>query len=183
MEIIETSISDVLVIKPKRFKDERGIFFEAYNSKSYKNVTGITFEFVQDNYVKSKQGVLRGLHYQIKHPQGKLIFATMGEILDVVVDIRQSSETFGQHVAVKLTSEESEQIWVPPGCAHGYYVISEWAEVFYKATDFYYPEWERTLLWNDPVLKINWQIPENVDIYLSEKDKQGISLNAAELFE
>ena len=183
MEIVETSISGVLVINTVRYEDKRGIFMESYNSKQYKDEAGIDFEFVQDSYSKSKKGVLRGLHYQIKRPQGKLILVTMGEIFDVVVDIRQSSQTFGQHIAIMLSQENNKQIWVPPGCAHGFYVISEWAEVFYKATDFYYPEGEQTLLWNDPKLKINWPISRDVEIQLSEKDKQGKLLIDAELFD
>ena len=176
MEIIKTSIEDVLILKPRIFSDDRGFFLETFQKTKYQEA-GIDLPFVQDNHSGSKQGTLRGLHYQIKQPQGKLVFVLQGEIFDVSVDLRKDSPTFGQHVSAILSADNKQQVWIPPGFAHGYYVLSEWAEVFYKATDFYAPEWERTLIWNDPQINIEWPLIPDFEPIISEKDQQG------ELFE
>ena len=172
MEIIKTLIEDVLILKPRIFSDDRGFFRETFQKTKYQEA-GIDLPFVQDNHSGSKQGTLRGLHYQIKQPQGKLVFVVQGEIFDVVVDLRKSSPTFGQHVSSILSVENKQQVWTPPGFAHGYYVLSEWAEVFYKVTDYYAPEWERTLLWNDPQLGIEWPLIPELETIISDKDQQG----------
>lgn len=182
MEIQPTALSDVWIIIPQLFGDHRGFFMETYHAKRYAEA-GIAATFVQDNHSGSRRGILRGLHYQIQHAQGKLVRAVVGSIFDVVVDLRRSSPTFGQWVGVELSAENHRQLWVPPGFAHGFYVLSDWAEVFYKATDFYAPEWERTLLWNDPALQIAWPIPTGEAPILSEKDRQGKRLQDADCFE
>lgn len=180
MKITKTKIEDVLIIEPKIFGDERGFFFESFNSKIFAEKTGLKLNFVQDNHSRSQQNVLRGLHYQIKQPQGKLVRTVVGEIFDVAVDIRKSSSTFGQWVGVNLSAENKKQIWVPEGFAHGFLVVSEVAEVLYKTTDFYAPEYERSILWNDPDIAINWNL-KNQPI-LSKKDEAGFPLKEAELF-
>lgn len=177
-----TSIPDVIIIEPQVFGDSRGFFMETYREKDYKTV-GITSNFVQDNHSGSIQNVLRGLHYQIKQPQGKLVRAVRGEIFDVAVDMRRSSPTFGKWVGVILSEQNRLQLWVPVGFAHGYYVLSDWAEMIYKATDYYAPEWERTLLWNDPALGIVWPFNGNDQPILSSKDSLGKLLEDAEIFE
>lgn len=182
MEFISTAIPDIILIKPKVFGDERGFFLETYQAQKFAEA-GITADFVQDNHSGSRQGTLRGLHYQIQHTQGKLVRVIAGEIFDVAVDIRRSSATFGKWAGARLSAENKLQIWVPSGFAHGFYVTSEWAEVVYKATDFYAPEWERSLLWNDPEIDIEWPILEGKPPVLSEKDIKGIPLKNAELFE
>lgn len=182
MEIHPTALPDVWIIVPKLFGDHRGFFMETYHAKRYAEA-GITATFVQDNHSGSRRGILRGLHYQIQHAQGKLVRAVAGSVFDVVVDLRRSSPTFGQWVGVELSAANHRQLWVPPGFAHGFYVLSDWAEVFYKATDFYAPEWERTLLWNDPALQIAWPIPASEEPVLSEKDRQGKRLQDADCFE
>lgn len=182
MEIQPTALPDVWIIVPQLFGDHRGFFMETYHAKRYAEA-GIAATFVQDNHSGSRRGILRGLHYQIRHAQGKLVRAVVGSIFDVVVDLRRSSPTFGRWVGVELSAENHRQLWVPPGFAHGFYVLSDWAEVFYKATDFYAPEWERTLLWNDPALQIAWPIPTGEDPVLSEKDRQGKRLQDADCFE
>jgi dTDP-4-dehydrorhamnose 3,5-epimerase len=179
---IAPSIPDVFIINPDIYQDERGFFMETYQIKRF-TAAGIANTFVQDNHAGSRQGTLRGLHYQIKHPQGKLIRAVVGEIYDVAVDLRRSSPTFGRWVGEYLSADNKLQLWLPPGFAHGYYVLSEWAEVLYKVTDYYAPEWERTLLWNDAEIKIEWPIPEGQKPILSHKDELGLPLNQAELFE
>lgn len=162
-----------MIVEPKVFRDERGFLIEMFNGKSYAEL-GINFPFVQDNLSGSCQGTLRGLHYQLPHPQGKLISVVSGEIFDVVVDIRSESHTFGQWFGVNLSSECKKQLWVPPGLAHGFYVLSEWAEVFYKLTDYYNPSRQHTILWEDPAIGIKWPILPNVDLVLSDKDLKGV---------
>lgn len=181
MNFTTTTIPDVILIKPQVFDDERGLFLETYQSRKFA-AAGISETFVQDNHSGSQQGTLRGLHYQIRHPQGKLVRVVAGEIFDAAVDIRRSSPTFGQWVGAHLSAENKNQLWVPPGFAHGFYVLSEWAEVLYKATDFYAPEWERTIMWNDPTISVEWPILSDTKPLLSPKDVQGKSLGEAELF-
>lgn len=151
-----TTIPEVIVLEPKVFGDDRGFFFESFNARAFEQVTGIKREFVQDNHSKSAKNVLRGLHYQIQQPQGKLVRVVQGEVFDVAVDLRKSSKTFGQWVGVHLNAENKKQLWIPEGFAHGFVVLSETAEFLYKTTDYYSPEYERSLLWNDPVLGIHW---------------------------
>jgi dTDP-4-dehydrorhamnose 3,5-epimerase len=180
MNATRLRIPDVLVIEPKVFGDARGFFFESFNQKAFAQATGFNGAFVQDNHSKSVKGVLRGLHYQIKQPQGKLVRAVSGEIFDVAVDIRKSSPTFGQWVGERLSAENKKQMWVPAGFAHGFLVISETAEVLYKTTDYYAPEHERCIAWNDPAVGIAW--PEIAAPSLSAKDQQGAALATAETF-
>lgn len=180
MKVVQTSIPDLLIIEPKVFGDERGFFYESFNQRKFSELTGLQVEFVQDNHSKSAKGVLRGLHYQIHHPQGKLVRAVQGTVLDVAVDIRQSSPTFGQHVAVELSSENKRMFWVPPGFAHGFVVLTETAEFLYKTTDYWYPEHERSIRWNDPALSIDWNL--EIQPLVSAKDAQGKLLSEAELF-
>jgi dTDP-4-dehydrorhamnose 3,5-epimerase len=158
MKAIPFTIPEVLIIEPKVFGDDRGFFFESFNAKVFEQVTGVSRQFVQDNHSKSAQHVLRGLHYQIKQPQGKLVRTVQGEVFDVAVDLRKSAKTFGQWVGVHLSAENKKQLWVPEGFAHGFLVLSELAEVLYKTTDYYAPEFERSLLWNDPALNIDWPL-------------------------
>ncbi|CAD5912999.1 dTDP-4-dehydrorhamnose 3,5-epimerase [Planktothrix tepida] len=181
MNIIPTSIPDVLIIEPKVFGDERGFFFESFNHKVFVEKTGVTSEFVQDNHSRSVKGVLRGLHYQIQQTQGKLLRVVAGEIFDVAVDMRKSSATFGQWVGCILSAENKRQFWVPPGFAHGFLVISDIAEVLYKTTDYYAPQYERSLLWNDPDVGIDWPL-NGITPILSAKDQEGQSLKTAEFF-
>ncbi len=155
---------------------------ETYQANEFKQA-GICANFVQDNHSGSQKGILRGLHYQIAHTQGKLVRVIVGEVYDVVVDLRQSSATFGRWVGLSLSAENRQMLWIPPGFAHGFYVVSDWAEFTYKATDFYAPEWERTLLWNDPQLAIHWPVLDGMPPVLSTKDKMGKLLSEAELFE
>ena len=176
---ISTSLPDVFVLEPRVFGDARGFFLESYNEKVFAEV-GITDRFVQDNHSYSTRGVLRGLHYQIKHAQGKLVRVGLGEILDVAVDLRRSSETFGKWEAVRLSGDNKRMLWIPAGFAHGFYVISESAHVLYKATDYYSPQFERTLAWNDPQLNIEWQL--SGEPIVSAKDQCGIPLRDAETF-
>ncbi|MEC4813857.1 MAG: dTDP-4-dehydrorhamnose 3,5-epimerase [Scytonema sp. PMC 1069.18] len=180
MNIIPTEISDVLIIEPQVFQDERGFFFEAYNHQKFADKANITVHFVQDNHSYSKQNVLRGLHYQIKQPQGKLIRVISGTIFDVAVDIRKSSPTFGQWVGCELDASSKRQLWIPPGCAHGFVVLSQTAEVLYKTTDFYAPQYDRCIIWNDPDLAIDWHLV--TPPILSPKDAQGTPFATAEVF-
>jgi dTDP-4-dehydrorhamnose 3,5-epimerase len=182
MEFEQTGIPDVLLWKPKVFGDKRGFNVETYRTDVFAS-SGIAETFVQDNQSGSQQGILRGLHYQIHQTQGKLVRAVVGEIFDVVVDLRRSSATFGRWVGVPLSAENKHQVWVPKGFAHGFYVLSDWAEVVYKVTDYYAPEWERTLLWNDPALGIEWPLLNGRAPVLSEKDARGKLLSEADLFE
>ncbi|VAW50087.1 dTDP-4-dehydrorhamnose 3,5-epimerase [hydrothermal vent metagenome] len=181
MKITQTKIPDVLIIEPKIFGDDRGFFFESFNKKLFSEATGVDADFVQDNHSKSSKGVLRGLHYQIKQPQGKLVRVVSGEVLDVTVDIRKSSTTFGQWISVKLSAENKQQLWVPHGFAHGFIVLSESAEFLYKTTDYYAPEYERCIRWDDSDLAIDWQYSEKP--LVSEKDAQGTMFNDADVFE
>ncbi|MCW3147636.1 dTDP-4-dehydrorhamnose 3,5-epimerase [Stutzerimonas stutzeri] len=180
MKIIETSIPDVLIIEPKVFGDERGFFYESFNAAAFEAATGLKRQFVQDNHSKSQRGVLRGLHYQIQQPQGKLVRVVAGEVFDVAVDLRRSSPSFGRWTGVLLNAENKRQLWIPEGFAHGFVVLSESAEFLYKTTDYYAPEHERSLLWNDPELGIQWPIDEPPQ--LSAKDQAGKPLREAELF-
>jgi dTDP-4-dehydrorhamnose 3,5-epimerase len=177
---IPTSLPGVFVLEPRVFGDERGFFFESYNQRIMADV-GIVERFVQDNHSCSSRNVLRGLHYQVRHPQGKLVRVAEGEILDVAVDLRRSSPSFGRWEAVRLTGANKRMLWIPMGFAHGFRVLSEKAHVLYKATDFYAPEHERTLAWNDPHLKINWEL-EGEPI-MSAKDQRGAAFRDAESFE
>jgi dTDP-4-dehydrorhamnose 3,5-epimerase len=182
MEFIPTQIPDVVLIKPRLFEDARGFFLETYRDDNFSEA-GIREKFVQENHSGSQRGVLRGLHYQIKHAQGKLVRAISGEIFDVAVDIRRSSPTFGQSVGMILSAENKHQLWIPPGFAHGFYVLSESAEVVYKVTDYYAPEWDRTILWNDPQIGIEWPLLDGEFPSLSNKDTNGKKLTEAELFD
>jgi len=177
---IPTSLPGMVILEPRVFGDERGFFLESYNEKAFAEL-GIAERFVQDNHSSSRRNVLRGLHYQIKQTQGKLVRAVEGEILDVAVDVRRSSPAFGGWEAVRLSSENKRMLWIPAGFAHGFCVISEKAQVLYKATDYYAPEYERTLAWNDPDLKIDWEL-EGEPI-VSAKDQRGLVLREAEVFE
>ena len=180
MKIIETSIPDVLIIEPKVFGDERGFFYESFNAAAFEAATGLKRQFVQDNHSKSQRGVLRGLHYQIQQPQGKLVRVVAGEVFDVAVDLRRSSPSFGRWTGVLLNAESKRQLWIPEGFAHGFVVLSETAEFLYKTTDYYAPEHERSLQWNDPELGIDW--PLDTPPQLSAKDQAGKLLRDAELF-
>lgn len=180
MQAIPTSIPDVLIIEPKVFGDARGFFYESYNQKKFEQLIGRTVDFVQDNHSRSAQHVLRGLHYQVKQTQGKLVRVTAGEVFDVAVDIRKSSPTFGKSVGVKLSAENKRMLWIPEGFAHGFVVLSENAEFLYKATDYWAPEHERCIVWNDAELAIDW--PLDTPPLLSAKDAAGKSLREAELF-
>jgi dTDP-4-dehydrorhamnose 3,5-epimerase len=180
MKVICCNIPDVLIIEPKVFGDERGFFFESFNQKRFEELTGVKSHFVQDYHSRSAQHVLRGLHYQIRQPQGKLVRVTAGEVFDVCVDLRKYSETFGHSVAVMLSAQNHRQLWIPPGFAHGFLVVSSHAEFLYKTTDYYAPEHERSLLWNDPALGIDW--PLTAEPLLSAKDKIGLPLVQAEVF-
>jgi dTDP-4-dehydrorhamnose 3,5-epimerase len=181
MNVIDTAIPDVKIIEPKVFGDSRGFFYESFNLKRFHETTGLDVEFVQDNHSKSGLGVLRGLHYQIEQPQGKLVRVTSGKVYDVAVDIRQSSATFGQWIGEILSAENSRQFWIPPGFAHGFLVLAEGTEFLYKTTDYYAPEHERTIQWDDPGLAIDWPV-EDLTARLSEKDQNGISFTKAEHF-
>ena len=182
MKIYRTSIPDVLVIEPKVFGDARGFFMESFNKMAFGEAVGNEFEFVQDNHSRSTKGVLRGLHYQLKQPQGKLVRVARGAAFDVAVDIRRSSPTFGRWVGVELTEENHKQLWVPPGFAHGFLVLSEAADFLYKTSDYYAPEHERCIAWNDTSIGIEW--PESRGgVQLSAKDQAGLSLETAEVFE
>ncbi len=181
MNVIETEIPEVLLIEPKVFGDERGFFMESFNKRNFSEKTGVNREFVQDNHSRSSKGVLRGLHYQIQQAQGKLLRVVVGEIFDVAIDIRKNSPNFGKWVGYILSAENKRQFWVPPGFAHGFLVVSETADVLYKTTDYYAPEYERSILWNDPEIGINWPL-DGIEVKLSQKDKTGTSLKDADLF-
>jgi len=181
LKTISTPLSDIRLIEPKVFEDERGFFFESFQKIHYAEA-GVNADFVQDNHSKSRHGILRGLHYQLKQPQGKLLRVIAGEIYDVAVDIRRSSPAFGQWFGTYLSSENKHILWVPVGFAHGFYVTSPEAELLYKSTDYYLPEWERTIAWNDPTINISWPLQDEIPI-LSLKDKSGKSFLEAEVFE
>lgn len=178
--VTSTAIPDVLVLEPKVFGDARGFFFESFNARDFREVTGLDVDFVQDNHSKSAKGVLRGLHYQIQHPQGKLVRVVQGAVFDVAVDLRKSSPTFGHWVGEILSAENHKQLWVPPGFAHGFVVLSDSAEFLYKTTDYWYPEHERSLLWSDPTVNIDW--PIDFAPQLAAKDAAGKLFGEAETF-
>jgi len=182
MQFIPTSIPDVIQIKPKIFQDNRGFFLETYQTEVF-NQAGISTSFVQDNLSGSSKGTLRGLHYQIEQTQAKLVRVVAGEIFDVAVDLRRSSPTFGGWTAVHLSSENKHQVYIPGGFAHGFYVLSDWAEVSYKASDFYAPDYERTLLWNDPEIGIEWPLVDQAEPVISSKDAGGLPLRHAQVYE
>ena len=180
MKVVKTAIPEVLILEPKVFGDERGFFMESFNARSFHELTGIDLKFVQDNHSRSVKNVLRGLHYQIQQPQGKLVRVVRGSVFDVAVDIRKSSGTFDKWVGVELTEENHRQFWMPPGFAHGFVVLSDSADFLYKTTDYYAPEHERCILWNDPTIGIEW--PVQGEPQLSDKDKEGCLLLQAEVF-
>ena len=181
--VTTTPLDGVLLLEPKVFGDERGFFFESFNQRDFDQATGLSVQFVQDNHSKSSQGVLRGLHYQIQHPQGKLVRVTAGEVFDVVVDLRSSSATFGRSYGITLSADNKRQLWIPAGFAHGFLVTSESAEFLYKTTDYWYPEFERSLLWSDPALGIEWPIAQGQQPVLAKKDEVADQLNNSEVFE
>ncbi len=180
MKAIRLAIPEVILLEPRVFGDERGFFFESFNHREFEELVGHKVQFVQDNHSRSSKGVLRGLHYQIKQPQGKLVRVVAGEVFDVAVDLRKSSPTFGQWVGAKLSAENKNQLWIPEGFGHGFVVLSEIAEFLYKTTDYYAPEYERSLLWNDPSIGIDWKF--NGEIKLSAKDASAKNLSQAETF-
>jgi dTDP-4-dehydrorhamnose 3,5-epimerase len=181
MQTIATPLDGVFVLEPKVFGDARGFFFESFNSRSFEAATGARGTFVQDNHSRSARGVLRGLHYQVRQPQGKLVRVVTGEVFDVAVDIRKSSPTFGQWYGHRLSAENKLQLWIPAGFAHGFVVLSESADFLYKTTDYWAPEHERCIAWNDPTLAIDWQLSEMTPL-VSAKDAQGIAFQDAEVF-
>ncbi len=182
MQFMITKLSGVILLEPKVFEDERGFFFESYQKQLFTNA-GISLDFVQDNHSRSRRETLRGLHYQVQQPQGKLVRVVTGEIFDVAVDLRRMSPTFGEWVGFYLSADNKKQMWIPPGFAHGFYVVSEWADMLYKTTDYYAPKWERTLLWNDPSIGIQWPLVDGKAPLLSPKDVVGTLLNKAETFD
>ncbi|MEC3764775.1 dTDP-4-dehydrorhamnose 3,5-epimerase [Cupriavidus sp. SS-3] len=181
MNIVKTALPEVLILEPKVFGDDRGFFFESFNARQFEDATGLKRDFVQDNHSRSAKNVLRGLHYQIQQPQGKLVRVVAGTVFDVAVDIRRSSPNFGKWVGVELSAENKRQLWVPEGFAHGFVVLSESAEFLYKTTDYYAPQFERSLRWDDPALAIHWPI-DGAPV-LSKKDEDAPAFAAAELFE
>lgn len=181
MNIVPTALPEVLIIEPKVFGDDRGYFFESFNARNFAEATGIDAAFVQDNQSGSVAGVLRGLHYQIRHPQGKLVRVVAGEVFDVAVDLRRASPTFGRAVGVRLSEANRRMLWIPPGFAHGFLVLSEWVDFLYKATDYYHPEHDRTLRWDDPALAIDWPL-DGLEPTVSAKDAAGVPLARAEAY-
>jgi dTDP-4-dehydrorhamnose 3,5-epimerase len=181
MKVVPTAIPDVMIFEPRVFGDERGFFLESWNAREFDNAVGVKVQFVQDNHSRSRRGVLRGLHYQVKQPQGKLVRIAKGRVFDAVVDLRKSSTTFGQWVGTELSEDNHRQFWIPPGFAHGFLVLSESADFIYKATDYYAPEHERCLIWNDPAVGINW--PVNMEPILSANDRAGLPLRDVEVFQ
>jgi dTDP-4-dehydrorhamnose 3,5-epimerase len=182
MRFTPGSLPGLIVVEPKVFGDERGFFMETFQACRFAEA-GIDLDFVQDNHSGSMKGTLRGIHYQIRQAQGKLVRVVVGEIFDVAVDLRQSSPSFGRWEGFSLSAEKKQQLWIPPGFAHGFYVVSPWAEVIYKATNYYAPEWERTLLWNDPDLGIDWPLADgDGEVIISPKDAQGQRLREAEVY-
>jgi dTDP-4-dehydrorhamnose 3,5-epimerase len=179
MRALPTTIPDVLLIEPRVFEDARGFFLESWNRRAFAE-TGIDADFVQDNHSRSHRGVLRGLHYQVQHAQGKLVRVVAGEVFDVAVDLRRSSPTFGRHVAMNLSAGNRRMLFIPPGFAHGFLVVSDVADFLYKTTDYWYPAHERTLLWNDPALEIAW--PSGIEPALAAKDAAGVPLAAADVY-
>lgn len=179
--VLNTKLSGVLLLEPKVFDDNRGFIFESFNQREFKKATGLDVSFVQDNHSKSSKGVLRGLHYQIQHPQGKLVRITQGAVFDVAVDLRRSSPNFGKWLGVELSAENKRQVWIPPGFAHGFIVTSDSAEFLYKTTDYWFPEYERSLLWSDTTVGVRW--PIDGDPKLAAKDAAGKTLAEADVFE
>lgn len=182
LQVKSTAIPDMLVLEPKVFGDQRGWFSESFNARDFAKATGLKVEFVQDNHSFSKQWTLRGLHYQLQHTQGKLIRVTTGSVFDVAVDLRKNSPTFGQWTSEILSAENHRQLWIPPGLAHGFLVLSDTAEFLYKATDYYDPKSEVCLSWNDPTIGIRWPIPAGVEVSLNAKDSAGLSWDRAPKF-
>jgi dTDP-4-dehydrorhamnose 3,5-epimerase len=179
--VTPTALPEVLVLEPRVFGDDRGFFYESFNRRDFASATGLDPDFVQDNHSRSARGVLRGLHYQIRHPQGKLVRVVQGEVFDVAVDLRRGSPRFGQWVGVGLSAANKRQLWVPPGFAHGFVVTSESAEFLYKTTDYWFPEHERSLLWNDPAVGVRW--PLEGDPRLAAKDAAGLPLAQCEVYD
>lgn len=182
MRFTRLAIPDVVLVEPHVYEDERGFFLESFHRKEF-STAGLPVDFVQDNHSGSRQGSLRGLHYQVRQAQGKLVRLVAGEAFDVAVDLRRSSTSFGRWIGVNLSAQKKNQLWIPPGFAHGFYVLSAWAEVLYKATDYYAPDWERSLLWNDPAIGIRWPIPDGSTPLVSEKDGKGVPLAQAEVYD
>ena len=180
MQALVTELPGVVLLEPKVYGDTRGYFYESYNRRRFAELTGVDVDFVQDNHSRSVRNVLRGLHYQIEHAQGKLIRVIAGEVYDVAVDVRRSSPYFGRHVAFRLSAENKRMAWIPPGFAHGFLVLSEQVEFLYKTTDYWHPEFERSLAWNDPQLAIQWPLTQEPT--LSDKDRRGVLLSAAEVY-
>ena len=180
MQLVQTAIPDVLILEPKVFGDDRGFFFESFNQQTFQKLRGVKADFVQDNHSRSAANVLRGLHYQIEQAQGKLVRVTSGEVFDVAVDIRRQSATFGKWVGVLLSAENKRQMWIPPGFAHGFVVLKDNTEFLYKTTDYYAPQYERCIRWDDPAIGIEWPITQSP--ILSAKDQQGLPLSQAEVF-
>jgi dTDP-4-dehydrorhamnose 3,5-epimerase len=180
VKIAGNELNDVLVLEPKVFGDDRGFFYESFNARTFEALSGLKCEFVQDNHSRSQRGVLRGLHYQVQQAQGKLVRVTHGEVFDVVVDLRRSSPTFGRWAGINLSAENKRQLWVPEGFAHGFLVLSDYAEFLYKTTDYYAPEHERCIRWDDPDLAIEWPLAEAPQ--LSAKDKTGVNFKDADVF-
>ena len=181
MQVVSTSIPDLLIIEPKVFGDDRGFFYESFNQRRFTELTGVTDAFVQDNHSKSARNVLRGLHYQIRQPQGKLVRVIAGEVLDIAVDVRKSSPSFGKWMGVNLSAENKKMLWIPKGFAHGFVVLSDSAEFLYKTTDYWAPEHERCIIWNDPDLAIDWQLKNSTPL-LSGKDQAGKRFCDSETF-
>ena len=181
MKVTPTAIPDVLIIEPKVFGDARGFFYESFNQKAFNEATNTDYQFVQDNHSRSAKGVLRGLHYQIQHPQGKLVRVTLGAVFDVAVDMRRNSPNFGKWVGKLLSAENHCQLWIPPGFAHGFVVITDSAEFLYKTTDYWHPEFERSLLWNDAIVGVEW--PIQGEPQLAEKDARGLRFEDADVYE
>ena len=182
MKIVATSIPEVLIIEPKVFGDSRGFFFESFNQENFRQAIGLDVRFVQDNHSRSVKGVLRGLHYQLHRPQGKLVRVVRGAVFDVAVDIRRSSPTFGHWAGVELTEDNYRQLWLPPGFAHGFYVLSDIADFLYKTTEYYFSDFDRSILWNDPEIAIEWPIQAGASPVVSSKDEKAARLVHAEVF-
>jgi dTDP-4-dehydrorhamnose 3,5-epimerase len=182
MRFKPTKFPEVILVEPAVYSDERGFFMETYRAENFAKA-GIANNFVQDNHSGSVQGILRGLHYQIRQPQGKMVQVVSGEIFDVAVDLRRSSPFFGKWVGEILSAENKRQLWIPVGFAHGFYVLSEWVDVIYKVTEYYAPEWDRTLLWNDPDIGIAWPLIGGSELLVSDKDAEGLPLKDAETFD
>jgi dTDP-4-dehydrorhamnose 3,5-epimerase len=180
MKVSRTSIPDVLIFEPQVFGDERGFLLESWNARRFCDAVGLDISFVQDNHSRSRRGVLRGLHYQVRQPQGKLVYVVTGRVFDAVVDLRKSSPTFGRWTGAELSADNRRQLWIPPGFAHGFLVLSDSADFLYKATDYYAPEHERSIVWDDPAIGIEW--PTDTEPTLSAKDKAAVPLRDAEVF-